>query len=69
MAFGAWRWGGMISRGSLRRKATYIVLTVARFGARPGLTSTSERRSEVSVRISSAERRSSGSISDWYFQM
>ena len=40
-----------------------MVETVAFVGARPGLTRISERRSESAIETSSAERRSSGSIS------
>ena len=40
-----------------------MVVTVARFGARPGLTRISERRSESSIVISSAARCSIGSMS------
>ena len=41
----------------------YIVLTVARLGARPGFTRISERRSESSMVISSTARCRIGSIS------
>src|SRR5690348_6802969 len=68
IALGECLCGGITSFGELSRYAVYIVVTVARRGARPGLTRISERRSDSTVVTSFAALTSVGSITSLYDQ-